>query len=285
MDLPTDVLRTFVTASDTGNYTDTAAIIHRTQSAVTMQIKRLEELVGSPLFQREGRKMLLTAEGQNLLWYARRIIKLHDEAVAAMRQPELTGRVRLGAPDDYAERLLPLLLSRFGETHPHVQVEVSCRSDEGMMQLLDSGKLDLLIHSTSDIPRRGEIICRDQLVWATSAKHLAHEKKPLPLALYDCDCIYRDWAIKSLEGANKDFRIAYSSPSTTGILAAVRSGLAITVAGRGTLANDFRILDDSDGFPELPSIAITIIKANNQPSHAAEALAAYVADSFKDLIN
>ncbi len=284
MDLPTDILRTFVTAADTGNYTNTAAIIHRTQSAVSMQIKRLEELVGYSLFQRNGRKMTLTGEGQSLLWYARRIIKIHDEAVAAMQQPELSGLVRLGAPDDYVERLLPLLLSRFSETHPHVQVEVSCRSNDGMMQLLDAGKLDILIHSNSEVPNRGETISRDQLVWATSVKHLVHEQDPLPLAVYDCDCIYRDWAIKSLEGANRNYRIAYSSPSTSGILAAVRSGLAVTVAGRSTLSDDFKILDTIDGFPDLPSIVITIIKANNQLSQAAEALATYVVASFKELI-
>ena len=285
MDLPTDVLRTFVLASDTGNYTDTAAIIHRTQSAVSMQIKKLEELIGCSLLQRNGRKMTLTSEGQNLLRYARRIIQIHDEAVAAIRQPELSGRVRLGAPDDYAERLLPLLLSRFATTHPHVQVEVSCRSDKSMLQLLDTGKLDLLVHSNSEIPKRGEIICRDQLVWATSTKHLAHEQTPLPLAVYDCECIYREWAVKSLEGVNRNYRIAYSSPSTTGILAAVKSGLAITVAGRGTLPSDIRILGKDDNFPELPSIFLTLIKSSNQLSQAAEALAAYVAESFKDLIN
>ena len=285
MDLPTDVLRTFVTASDTGNFTDTAAIIHRTQSAVTMQIKRLEELIGCSLFQREGRKMKLTPEGQNLLWYARRIIKIHDEAVAVMRKPELTGRVRLGAPDDYAERLLPILLSRFGETYPQVQVEVFCRSDTGMMQLLNAGELDILIHGDSEVPRRGEIICRDQLVWVTSAKHFAHDQEPLPLAVYGSDCIYHNWAIKSLEGANRNYRFAYSSPSTTGILAAVRSGLAVTVAARSALPDDFRILDRSDGFPELPSIVITIIKASHQLSQAAESLATYVAESLKEVIN
>lgn len=285
MDMPTDVLRTFVTASDTGNFTDTAAIIHRTQSAVTMQIKRLEELTDCSLFQRDGRKMRLTPDGQNLLWYARRIIKIHDEAVAAMRKPELTGRVRLGAPDDYAERLLPILLSRFGDTYPQVQVEVFCRSDASMMQLLNTGELDILIHSDSEVPRRGEIICRDQLVWVTSAKHLAHEQDPLPLAVYGCDCIYHNWAVKSLEGVNRNYRFAYSSQSTTGILAAVRSGLAVTVAARSTLPDDFRILDRIDGFPELPSIVITIIKASHQLSQAAESLAAYVGESLREVIS
>lgn len=284
MDLPTDVLRTFVTASDTGNYTDTAAIIHRTQSAVSMQIKKLEELVGCPLLQRSGRKMTLTSEGQNLLSYARRIIKIHDEAIAAMHRPELSGQVRLGAPDDYAERLLPILLSRFAQTHPNVQVEVSCRSGKDMLQLIDAEKLDLLVYCNSEIAQRGTTICRDQLVWATSAKHLIHEQAPLPLALYDCDCVYREWALKSLEATHRDYRLAYSSMSNTGILAAVRSGLAVTVAGKSTLPDDFRILDNHDNFPELPSIVITLIKASNSLSEAAEALASYVSESFKDLI-
>lgn len=285
MDLPTDVLRTFVTAADTGNYTETAVIVHRTQSAVSMQIKRLEDLIGYTLFQRNGRKMSLTSEGENLLRYARRIIKIHDEAVAAMREPELSGRVRLGAPDDYAERLLPLLLSRFGEAYPLIQVDVYCRGDKSMLQLLDAGELDLLIHSCSDVPERGQIICRDQLVWISSSSHLAHEQDPLPLAVYDSTCIYRDWAMKYLESAGINYRIAYFSPSTTGILAAVRSGLAVAVAGKGTLPSDFRILDGNDGFPELPNIVITLVKANNQLSQATEALATYVTESYKDLLN
>ncbi len=285
MDIPTDILRTFVTAADSGSYTDAAAIVHRTQSAVSMQIKRLEELLEKSLFVRNGRKMILTPEGQNLLVYARRILKTHDEAISAMQQPEISGRVRLGAPDDYAEPLLPLLLSRFAKTHPHVQVEVTCQPSANMLQLFDAGELDLLINSNSDVPQRGEIICRDQLVWITSSTHLAHEQDPVPLAVYSPGCKYREVAIKSLQGANKDYRIAYSSQNTMGIIAAVKSGLAITASGKSILPNDVRILEPKEGFPELPSIAITLLKTNNSLSQAANVLANYVTESFSELIH
>ncbi|MGL1930891.1 MAG: LysR substrate-binding domain-containing protein [Desulfotalea sp.] len=285
MDLPTDVLRTFVTAADSGSYTDAAAIVHRTQSAVSMQIKRLEELVERSLFIRNGRKMILTSEGQNLLVYARRILQIHDEAVLSMKRPDISGKVRIGAPDDYAEPLLPILLSRFAKTHPQVEVEVTCQPSASMLQLFDSGQLDLLIHSNSDVPKRGETICRDHLVWITSSKHLAHELDPVPLAVYNQGCKYRELAIKSLQGANKSYRIAYTSQNTTGIISAVKSGLAITVSGKSTIPSDVRVLGQSDGFPELPSIVITLIKSKNSISQAANVLAKYVAESFGELIH
>lgn len=238
-----------------------------------------------PLFQRDGRKMALTSDGQNLLVYARRMLQIHDEAVSVIKQPEISGRVRLGAPDDYAEPLLPLLLSRFAKTHPHVQVEVICQPSANLLHLFDSGELDLLIHSNSEVPKRGEIICRDQLVWITSSNHLVHELDPVPLALYSCDCIYHESAIKSLRGANKNYRIAYSSQNTTSIISAVRCGLAITASGKSTIPNDVRVLGQSEGFPDLPSIVITLIKSKNSISQAADVFANYVIESFRDLIH
>ena len=285
MDLPTDVLRTFVTAADSGSYTDAAAIVHRTQSAVSMQIKRLEELLERSLFIRNGRKMILTSAGQDLLVYARRILQIHDEAVLSMKRPDISGIVRLGAPDDYAEPLLPILLSRFAKTHPQVQVEVTCQPSANMLQLFDSGQLDLLINTNNDVPQRGETICRDHLVWITSSKHLAHELDPIPLTVYNRGCKYRESAIESLQGANKNYRIAYSSQNTTGIISAVKSGLAITVSGKSTIPNGVRVLGQSDGFPDLPSIVITLIKSKNSISQAANVLAKYVAESFSELMH
>lgn len=284
MDLPTDVLRTFVTAADSKSYTDAAAIVHRTQSAVSMQIKKLEELVGSSLFVRNGRRMTLTSEGQSLLTYARRILKIHDEAVSFIQQPGISGKVRLGAPDDYAEPLLPLLLSRFAKTHPLVEVEVTCQSTGIMLELMDKGALDLLIHSNSDVAERGTTLCRDQLVWISSSNHVVHEQDPIPLALYNKGCIYREWAIQSLHGAKKNYRIAYSSQNATSIIAAVKSGLAITVCGKSTIPSDVQILGMSDGFPDLPAIVITLIQSQKTLSKASEALATYVAESFEELI-
>jgi DNA-binding transcriptional LysR family regulator len=284
MDLPTDVLRTFVTAADCGNYTEAAAIVHRTQSAVSMQIKKLEDLVGKALFIRNGRQMTLTHDGQNLLVYARRILRIHDEAILSMKKPEVLGKVRLGAPDDYAEPLLPLLLSRFAKTHPQIQVEVTCEPAALLLELFDAGELDLLIHSNSEVPKRGEIICRDQLVWITSANHLVHEQEPVPLAVYNCGCIYREMMTTYLQKAKINYRIAYSSQNTMSVIAAVKSGLAISASGKCTIPKDIRVIGPEEGFPELPSVVITLIKSNSSISEATEVFANYITESFGELM-
>ena len=283
MDFPTDLLRTFVAAADAESYTTAASMVHRTQSAISMQMKRLEEGVGRPLFQRNGRSMKLTSEGQTLLWYARRILKLHDEALAAVARPELSGRVRLGAPDDYAERLLPRVLSRFAGAYPQVQVDVSCEPGAKLLALLDNGGLDLVVRTWGEVPERGEAIYREQVVWITSSRHLAHEHDPLPIAVYHEDCIFRQWAIKSLDGAGRSYRIAYTSPGTAGILAAVKGGLAVAPMGRSTIPEGVRVLGPADGFPQLPTAVVTLIKPSGPLSPAVESLAIHVAESFREL--
>ena len=283
MDLPTDILRTFVAAADAESYTSAAAMVHRTQSAISMQMKRLEEGVGRPLFQRDGRSMKLTSEGQTLLWYARRILKLHDEAMAAVARPELSGRVRLGAPDDYAERLLPKVLARFAGTYPQVQVDVFCEPGDKLLTLLDNGELDLVVRTCGEVPERGETIYREEVVWITSSRHLAHEHDPLPIAVYHEGCIFRQWAVKSLDGAGRSYRIAYTSPGTAGILAAVKGGLAVAPMGRSTLPDGVRILGPADGFPPLPTAVVTLIKPSGPLTPAVESLAKHVAESFREL--
>lgn len=283
MEIPTEVLRTFVAAADAGSYTSAATMVHRTQSAVSMQMKRLEEGVGRALFERNGRAMRLTSQGRTLLFYARRILKLNDEALAAVARPELSGRVRLGAPEDYAERLLPRVLARFAGTYPQVQVDVVCEPGFRLLEALDNGGLDLMVHSNCEVPQRGEAIYREQVVWVTSNRHLAHEQDPLPIAVYHDGCIFREWAIRSLEGAGKSFRIAYTSLGIAGILAAVKGGLAIAPVGRSTLVEGMQVLGVADGFPELPTAVVTLIKARGAASPAVQSLADYVAEGFREM--
>ncbi|MGD9209946.1 MAG: LysR substrate-binding domain-containing protein, partial [Desulfobacteraceae bacterium] len=261
MDIPTDLLRTFLTAADAKSYTAAASIVHRTQSAVSMQMRRLEEMIRRPLFKRNGRSMELTSEGQTLLWYARRILKLHDEALAAVIRPELSGRVCVGAPEDYAERLLPKVLARFAATYPQVQVDLSCLFTHQLIKALDDGELDLAVLNTGEVAQRGQMIYREQVVWITSDQHLVHEQDPVPLALYYEDCVYREWAVKSLQGINRNYRIAYTSPGIAGILAAVKGGLAVAPIARSSIPAGVRILGPADGFPLLPSAIITLCKA------------------------
>ncbi len=283
MELSVDLLRTFIAAADAESYTAAASTVHRTQSAVSMQMKRLVVVVGKPLFLRNGRTMTLTSEGRTLLHFARRILKLHDEAMAAVARPEVSGRVRLGAPEDFSDRLLPEVLCRFAVAYPQVQVDVSCDPSPRLAAAMDRGELDLAVCIDSEVPRRGVTIHHEPVVWITSDKHLAHEQDPVPVAVYNETCIYRQWAIKSLNGQNRNYRIAFTSASTSGILAAVKGGLAIAPVGRTTLPRGVRILGPADGFPELPSAVVTLIKAPGPQSQAVEFLAAHIAERFKEL--
>jgi len=218
-----------------------------------------------------------------LLGDARRMLNLHDEAMAAIMRPELSGRVRLGAPDDYAERLLPTVLERFAGCYPQVLVDVICEPGGRLVAALDNGDLDLVVRTNGEVPERGETIFREQVVWVTSSRHLAHEQEPLPIAVYHEECIFREWAVKSLDGIGRDYRIAYTSPGIAGIYAAVKGGLAVAPVGRSTLAGDVRVLGPDEGFPELPSAAITLIKGRGALSPAVACLAGFVTERFAEM--
>ncbi len=283
MELSIDLMRTFIAAAEAESYTAAALMVHRTQSAVSMQMKRIEEVVGRPLFFRNGRTMMLTSEGQTLLYYARRILRLHDEAIATVSRPEISGLVRLGAPYDFADQLLPEVLSRFASVYPQVQVDVSCDPSPQLAAAMDREELDLAVVINSEVPQRGVTIHHEPIVWITSDKHLTHEQEPLPVAVYNKQCVYRQWAIKSLDGQGRNYRIAFTSPSTSAILAAVKGGLAIAPVGRSTLTKGVRILGPADGFPELPSAVVTLVKAPSPPSEAVEFLAEHIAVRFNEL--
>ena len=283
MDLSTDLIRTFVAAAESQNFTTAGATVGRTQSAVSMQMRRLEEGVGMPLFARSGRTMALTPAGGVLLGYARRILKLHDEAIAAISRPEMSGRIRLGAPDDLADHLLPGVLTRFSNTYPHIQVDVSCDPSSRLLDALDNGDLDLAVQLHGEVSKRGETIFYEQVVWVTSARHLAHEQNPLPIAVYDEDCIYREWAIRTLEAIGREYRIAYTSHSTFGILSAVKAGLAVAPVGISTLSKGLRILKPVDGFPGLPAAVVSLVKTPGPQSRVVATLADHIVAQFKQL--
>lgn len=275
----TDLLRTFVAIVDAGGFTQAAKQVHRTQSAVSMQVRRLEEQVGKPLFQRDGRGVQLAPDGEALLGYARRLLKLHDEAVAALTQPELAGSVRLGTPDDYVARFLPDILARYARCCPRVQVEVLCEPSVNLRRLLAEDRLDLALVTCLPGSESGEIVRREPTVWACSARHLAHEVEPLPLALFQPGCWCRDAALGALAQSGRPYRIAYTSASIAGVLAAVSAGLAVTAAARSALTPDLRVLMQEDGFPPLPITAIALLRGL-RPTPATEQLAAHIREGF-----
>lgn len=279
--LDTDLLRTFVAIVDNGSFTQAARLVHRTQSAVSMQVKKLEEAVGKSLFQRDGRSVSLTAEGELLLHYARRILRLHEEAIATFTQPEMVGTVRIGTPDDYAARFLPGVLAAFARSYPRVQVAVRCEPSRNLTVALEKDELDLALVTCHPGTESGEILRWERAVWATSERHCSHEEDPVPLAVFDETCVFRIWAQKALDGVGKSYRIAYSSPSISGILAAVTAGLATTVLARSILPPGVRELRPEEGFPELPMVAIALHRAPGKRSRAIDCLADYLVDGFR----
>src|SRR3954451_20855255 len=251
--LDIDQLRTFVAIADTGSFTRAADIVHKTQSAVSMQMKRLEERLGRPIFQRDGRASRLTQQGDRLLDYARRIVRLNSECLASFADAELVGRVRLGLPDDYADRYLPEILARFSRSNPRAEVTVSCEPTPNLIDRVHSGDLDLAI--ITHVDRRGpsEIVRVEQLLWVTSSRHAIHEETPVPLALGRPNCIWRQSATEALESIRRPFRIQYVSWHSTAVGAAVLAGLCVSALPESALRPGMRILGPSDGYPRKPS--------------------------------
>ena len=281
--LDIDQLRSFIAIADTGTFTRAADAVHKTQSAVSMQIKKLEETVGRPLFERDGRASRLTDEGERLLDYARRIVRLSGEALASFAEAELAGRVRLGLPDDYAERYLPEILARFSQSNPRVEVTVVCEPTPMLMERIENADLDLAIITQVNSRSSVSVIRRERLLWVTSSRHATHEQSPLPLALGRTFCTWRQAATAALDARAKPYRVLYSSWNSTAVGAAVLAGLAVSVLPESALRPGMRVLGPADDFPTLPSCKIALVRNRADPSPLSDALAGHIISSLDNL--
>lgn len=279
--IPMDLLRTFVKAIDTGSFTRAAEIVGRTQSAVSLQIRRLEETVNATLFQRDAHRLQLTPEGKSLAQYARRILALNDEALASLHRPDVEGRVRLGAPHEYTASLLPEFLGKFAQAHPNVMLEVTSDLSKNLLRRQQNGEFDLVIalHDESD-RAGGNRIFTEPIVWIASADHASHQRDPLPLVVAPPPCIYRDWILRTLNQANWPCRITYLSSSYNGITAAVRAGLGVTVMSGSTRPFGLITLGEREGLPALGNLELRLHRASAHPSEAITRLEEYIAGSF-----
>jgi DNA-binding transcriptional LysR family regulator len=281
--LDVDQLRTFVAIADTGSFTRAADVVHKTQSAVSMQMKRLEERLGKPIFARNGRQSRLTEDGERLLDYARRIVKLSGEALSALADVDLAGHVRLGVPDDYADRYLPEILARFSRSNPRVEVTVVCEPTFMLVDCLNNGGLDLAIITHTEQRGPATIIRQEQLLWVTAARSMVHEENPLPLALGRPTCCWRRAAFERLDAIGRGYRVLYASWNSTAVGAAVLAGLAVSVLPESALRPGMRVLGPSDGFPALPSIKIALLKNPHENSTLIDALSDHIVASLDNL--
>lgn len=259
--LEIDLLRTFVSAADSGGFTRAGERVHRTQSTVSQQIQRLELAAGHALFHREGRKVRLTEEGDLLLGYARRLLDLHDEAKAVLGQGLGAGALRLGVTEDFASRQLADVLSRFAAA-PRRRLEVRCDLSVTLRRDLARGDIDLaLVKQPSGQPgtlHRWD----DQLHWLAAEGWRPDPDKPLPLVLFSPGCLYRQYALEALDRERLPWHVAYVSPSLAGVQAALQSGLGVSALGRSALAAGLSEVRD---LPALPVAELALVMGETRP--------------------
>lgn len=283
--LDLDQLRTFVAVVDTGSFTRAADEVHKTQSAVSMQIRRLEERLGVELFERGGRAVRLSDEGAKLLTYARRMLRLSQDVLCAFDEDTIEGTVRIGLPDDYAERFLPEIMARFARSNPRVELQIVCETTSNLIEHVDKGHLDVAIICHSKGNGRSEIVRTEPLHFVTSAAHSTHEEDVLPLAIGRHDCVWRQQSVAALCKMNRDYRILFTSYSATIISSAVLSGLAVSVLPECALRPGMRVLGPSDGFPVLKDAEIGIIRARVSERPVVSALIEHIRDSLQNLVS
>lgn len=279
--LDLDLLKTLVAIADTGNFSAAAAAVHRTPSAVSMQVKKMEDLLGRPVFIRDSRSVELTADGAFLLEHGRRMLALNREAVARFVQPDVQGVVRLGAPDDVAERFLVDMLRRFNESHPQVTVNVAVDTTQRMMDMLRQGQLDLtLITCEAGFREEGaEIVFREQLVWAACKGGVAAEQTPLPVSVWEEGCAWRKAALSQLDAEGTPWRVAFQSAHISGQRAAVLADLAVAPIPVSSLGGCIVEAPAHFGLPKLPKYALGLLMCDD-PNPAVAAAADHLRASF-----
>lgn len=279
--LDSDLLRTFVAITDSGSFTQGANRISRSQSAVSLQIKRLEEILGQAVFVRRSRGIALTPTGEKLHPIARQIVNTLDTAIGQLRVDALTGSIQLGIPDEYGATILPDVIARFARNHPQVELEVQCGFSAKFPDALARKKLDIAVYAVES-PVKGAVVLRKEAThWVTSTKHLVHEQDPVPIALFDRACWWRDTALEALDRSGKRYRVVYTSESVTGVLAAISAGVAVGLLSESSLSDDKRVLTKADGFPKLPQSALVLEHRGSAESPLLAAMILAIKQAFR----
>ncbi|MBR1121761.1 LysR family transcriptional regulator [Bradyrhizobium lablabi] len=277
--LDPELLQAFVAVAEQRSFTRAAVALNRTQSAVSMQVKRLEERLQAELFHRSKTNVDLSAAGEGLLGYARRILSLNEEAVGRVREQNIEGRVRLGVMDDYGTLIVPPLLASFVASFPLIHIEMETGLTSTMTDRLGEA-YDLVIAMHPEGRTEGELLRTEQAVWAASAEHRVEQLEPLPVALYPQGCLFRKWAMQALDKAGRPWRLAFVSHSLSAVEAIAAQGLAVTVVKSGTFPSTLRRLSARDGMPSLPRAQICLHRAPKL-SRAATLLADHLVSALR----
>ncbi len=269
VNLPTDLLRAFITVIDLGGYTRAADALGRTQPAISLQMKRLEDLLDAVLITHEGRELKVTEQGEALAVYARQVLRLNDEAVAELKGRSAMGLLRVGLPTDFSVAFLQEAISRFAGEHADVTMTIHCDVSRHVLDWLHADELDIAVallnrDKNPYLVRSWE----ERPIWAVAADKQIHKSSPVPLVTHPEGCEYRRRMTTALRAEGRDWRIAYTNPEIGGLQRAVSSGFGVTALTRKTLLPDMRVLTARDGFPALEPIRIGLFYKHQRLSGA-----------------
>lgn len=270
--LELDLLRTFVAVTEGNSFAAAAESVCRTQSAVSQQMQRLEQLIGKELFSRSGRNKALTEHGVKMLGYAKRILRLNDEACLSLMYDDVDGVLRIGSPDDTANTILPELLSRFSKAYPRLVMEIVVKRSPFLMDMLKNDDVDMAISTVEIVDYPCLTLRVSPSLWYCGRDYELQRDSPLPLVVLDEPSTYRNMAINHLDQAGIPWRIAYVATTLSGARAAVSVGLGIMARSIEMLGDDLRVLGQADGLPRLPDLKYNLYMRNNSPQKAAKVL-------------
>jgi DNA-binding transcriptional LysR family regulator len=282
--LPTDLLRTFITVVELGGHSKAGAVLGRSQPAISLQIRRLEELVRSQLLVQEGRAILPTSAGEALLSYAREMVRINDEAVRYFHRSDINGVLRIGLPTDYAVASLQNTLTTFQQGHPDVDLEIHCDLSRELHQQLRSDNLDIIVATMHAI--RMPYLSRawvEQPIWAASQTLKLAEDRPVPLGAHLEGCDYRSRMVDALDATERRWRMVYTGPGISGLQNAVLNGLCVTALTKATLLEGMRQLDEEEGFPKLEPLRIGLFYKHPRLSHAGLQLVSDLVASLENV--
>lgn len=280
INLDMDCLRTFVTIIDVGSFAEAAQRVGRTAPAVSLQIGRLEEQVGAKLFQKVGRRMVPSPEGERLLGTARNVLDLNDQIVEALSHQPLSGEIGIGAIQDFADTVLPSVLAQYRLSHPRVRITARVDRTTALIDAIGKGALDLAIGVSGWSSRPHEIIRKDKMMWLGSADFVLPEAGPVPLAVFEPPCSFREAAINALNEAGREWEIVFTSPSLSGLRAALEANLGITARTSKSFQGDLRALPRSSNLPTLPSVDFALYTRPDLPAPARR-LCEIIVDQLK----
>jgi len=280
--LPTDLLRTFVSVVEFNSFTKAGELLGRSQPAISLQILRLEEMLDETLLLREGKNITLSAAGEPFYDYAKQILELNDLAVSRCSKSSVMGKVRLGIPSEFATVLLPKIVGRFSKAYPSVTLEVNCELSKNLLSRTGRAAHDIILALQNNPQDSADkLVKTDNLVWVSSADYSSQKSPTIPLIVASQGCIYRQRAIEVLDKIKQPWQIVYTIPDLTGIQYAIQEGLGVTVLAKSTVPENLRIIAPSPRFPDLGAVGISLITVSrNTKNQALHLLAEFLKTSL-----